>query len=60
MATAFTLIVQSRRARAIVAATIAMLEGRISQEELERRNRAGEQMDLDQIRQGDKVTRGQK
>ena len=41
-----TLIVRPRRLREIVAATLAKLEGRISQDELERRNRAGEQMSL--------------
>lgn len=41
-----TLISRPRRLGAIVAATLARLEGRISQEELERLNREGEQMNL--------------
>lgn len=43
---AMTLIVRPRRLREIVAATLTRLEGRISQNELERVNRSGEQMDL--------------
>jgi len=43
---AMTLFVRPRRLREIVAATLAKLEGRISQDELERRNREGEQMSL--------------
>lgn len=46
MALAMTLIVHSRRARAIVAATLAMLEDRISRDDMERRNREGEQLEL--------------
>jgi len=43
---AMTLVVRPRRLREIVAATLAKLEGRISQDELERVARSGEQMGL--------------
>jgi hypothetical protein len=40
------LIARSERIRDIVKTTLAFFEGRISREELERRNREGEQMSL--------------
>jgi len=43
---AMTLFVRPRRLREMAAAVLAKLEGRISQEELERVAREGEQMSL--------------
>ena len=56
---AMTLIVRPRRLREIVAATLAKLEGRISQDELERVARSGEQMGLGIGAVTETPTRGQ-